>query len=164
MRFYPRPYTLEETEDWIARSMRSDKEHGFSLWAVALKENGQFLGQCGISLQNIDGERLPEIGYHFHKMFWRRAYASEAALGSLYYGFSKCGLQEIFIHTATLNIPSIRVAEKIGMTKRKIYDKTIGNAKATMRHVVFSIIRASNQAYRARALSRKIEDKNRWSA
>lgn len=44
-----------------------------------LKEAGEFIGDCGITIQNIDGEMLPEIGYHIHKKYWRRGFAKEAA-------------------------------------------------------------------------------------
>ena len=40
---------------------------GFGLWIVILKEMGELIGDCGITLENIDGEQLPEIGYHIHK-------------------------------------------------------------------------------------------------
>jgi len=108
---------------------------------VILKKDGRFIGQCGISMQDIDGVWVPEIGYHIHKSYWGRGKASEAALGLLEYGFSKAGLREIFVHTSVKNIPSIRVAEKIGMIKRKEYYKVLEKSKETMRHVVYSIKR-----------------------
>lgn len=40
---------------------------------------GKLIGDCGITIQNIDGELLPEIGYHIHKDFWRQGFATEAA-------------------------------------------------------------------------------------
>ncbi len=139
MRYYPRPYTREETEAWIARSMLSYRDKNFGLWAVILKKEDQFIGQCGISLQEIDGKTLPEIGYHIHKKYWRRGYASEAAKASLDYGFLKVGLPELFIHTSLENAASIRVAEKMGMKKRKTYDKVVNQASATVRHVVYAL-------------------------
>ena len=46
---------------------------------MVLKETGEFIGDCGITLQNIDGEILPEIGYHIHKKYWMYGFAKEAA-------------------------------------------------------------------------------------
>ena len=46
-----------------------NEKYGFGLWAVVLKETGAFIGDCGIFIQNIDGEMLPEIGYHIHKRY-----------------------------------------------------------------------------------------------
>ena len=44
-----------------------------------MKGTGEFIGDCGISIQNIDGEMLPEIGYHIHKRYWRKGFGKEAA-------------------------------------------------------------------------------------
>ena len=34
---------------------------------VCLKDTGEMIGDCGLTLQNIDGEMLPEIGYHIRR-------------------------------------------------------------------------------------------------
>ncbi len=117
--------------------MRSYRENGFGLWALILKESRRFVGQCGISIQDIDSKKVPEIGYQINKAFWNRGYVTEMAGKCLEYGFDKLELEEIFIHTYVKNIPSIRVAEKLNMTRRKEYDKQVTPDKF-MRHVVFS--------------------------
>ena len=139
MKYYPRPYTKEETKAWIEKSLKSYEENGYGLWAIDLKTNGLFIGQCGISNQNIDGITVPEIGYHIDKNHWNNGYATEAASACLEYGFGKLGLDEIFIHTYIRNLPSIRIAEKIGMTKRKEYDKLIPDSGTVRKHVVYSL-------------------------
>ncbi len=139
MKYYPRPYTIHETEHWISRSLKNYKDYGFGLWALIIKKGNCFIGQCGISRQLIDGDSVPEIGYQINKKYWNKGFASEASKKCLEYGFFHLGLQEIFIHTYVKNIPSIRVAEKLGMKKRKEYDKTISELKSTMRHVIYSI-------------------------
>ena len=60
------PYSFDEkrVREWIKRNMKRYEENGFGLWAVCLKETGEMIGDCGLTLQNIDGEMLPEIGYH----------------------------------------------------------------------------------------------------
>ena len=138
MKHYPKPYTKEETKGWIERSIKSYKEFGYGLWAVILKESNQFIGQCGISSQDIDGKVVPEIGYHINKKFWNKGYATEAAGACLEYGFTKLSLNEIFIHTYIKNIPSTKIAEKIGMIKRKEYAKVIKKDNVLMQHVVYS--------------------------
>ena len=48
------------------------------LWAVCLKDTGEMIGDCGLTLQNINGEILPEIGYHICRDCQRKGYARDA--------------------------------------------------------------------------------------
>lgn len=75
MQHYPAPFDAERTRRWIAWNQDNYQRSGFGLWAVVLKESGELIGDCGITMQNIDGEMLPEIGYHIHKKFWRKGSA-----------------------------------------------------------------------------------------
>jgi RimJ/RimL family protein N-acetyltransferase len=137
MKYYPRPYTKKEVEGWINRSIENYQTYGYGLWAVYLKDSDKFIGQCGISPQDIDGQTVPEIGYHINKAEWGRGFGSEAALGCLNYGFDTLNLPEIYIHTWIKNIPSIRIAEKLEMEKIKEYDKLVKYTGDSMRHVVY---------------------------
>jgi len=60
-----------ETQGWLDRAISGYKERGFGLWAVVLKSNGEMIGDCGIALTNVEGEYVPEIGYHFNRAYWR---------------------------------------------------------------------------------------------
>ena len=87
MQHYPAPFDADRTRNWIAWNLDNYEKYGFGLWAVVLKETGEFIGDCGITLQNIDGEILPEIGYHIHKKYWRRGFGKEAARAVRDWGF-----------------------------------------------------------------------------
>ena len=63
MQHYPTPFSREKTRDWIFWNLDNYPKYGFGLWAVVLKENGEFIGDCGISLQSIDGELLRRFDY-----------------------------------------------------------------------------------------------------
>ncbi len=139
MKYYPSPYNLEQVKGWIIKSMVNYTKCNFGLWGIILKAKETFIGQCGISMQNIDGESVPEIAYHINKNFWNKGYATEAAEASMHYGFDHLNLESIFIHTYVKNIPSQRVAEKIGMRKIKVYDKYIKSHDITWPHVVYKI-------------------------
>lgn len=67
MQHYPEPFDENRTRNWITWNLDNYEKYGFGLWAVVLKETNEFIGDCGITIQNIDGEMLPEIGYHIHK-------------------------------------------------------------------------------------------------
>lgn len=138
MQYYPRPYSREEVRGWIERSLLSYRENNFGLWAIELKQTGVFIGQCGITLQNINGNCVPEIGYHIDRRYWNMGYGTEAAQGCLDYGFHQLQLDEIFIHTYTKNLPSIRIAQKLGMHLKAEYDKVCNGGETLMPHVVYS--------------------------
>ena len=87
MQHYPYTFDEERVKAWIERNMKRYKDNGFGLWAVCLKETGEMIGDCGLTLQNIDGEMLPEIGYHIRKDCQRKGYAKEAASAVLKWAF-----------------------------------------------------------------------------
>lgn len=121
MQYYPGPFDLEQTKKWINWNLDNYSKYGFGLWAVILKETNQFIGDCGITMQNIygDGNLFPEIGYHVDKQFWCKGYASQAAKACLKYAFENKDFTEVFSYQKWTNIPSRRVAEKMGMSLRE---------------------------------------------
>ena len=118
MAYYPKPFDLDETRDWIVWNIENYRKYGFGLWAVILKETNQFLGDCGITMQEILGSLAPEIGYHIDKRFWKKGYATQAASACLRYAFDVAGFDEVYSYQKYTNIASRRVAEKMGMTLR----------------------------------------------
>lgn len=123
MRYYPKKFTINEVENWIKRNIDRYKNDGFGLWAVIRKNDGKFLGDCGITLQNIDNEILPEIGYHIIKVFTNMGYASEAAKICKDYAINELKYPAIYSYSQYNNIASQRVAQKIGMNKIKTFKK-----------------------------------------
>lgn len=121
MQHYPNPFGEEKTRGWIEWNLRNYKELGFGLWAVVLKENGEFIGDCGMTLQDIDGELLPEIGYHIHKKYWRRGFGSEAARAVRDWAFQNTRYDRIYSYMKYTNIGSYSTAVANGMKKVKEY-------------------------------------------
>ncbi len=123
MQYYPRVFDMDKTRSWIDWNLDNYRRYGFGLWAIILKDTNQFIGDCGITMQNIyrDGNLFPEIGYHVDKRFWCKGYASQAAKACLRYAFENMDFNEIFCYQKWTNIPSKKVAEKIGMLLRKEY-------------------------------------------
>ena len=111
------PYTFDEARvrDWITRNRERYQKNGFSLWAVVLKETGQMIGDCGITLQNIHGTWLPEIGYHIRRDQQRKGYASEAAASCIRYAFEHFAFPAVYSYMKYTNIPSQKTAMKNGM-------------------------------------------------
>jgi len=125
MVYYPAPFTIQQVEAWITWNIENYKKYHHGLWAVILKESNAFLGDCGITMQDIEGELLPELGYHIKKDYCGNGYATEAAGACMEYAFSTLGYQSLFTYTKHDNSPSRRVAEKIGMTFVRTFEKTV---------------------------------------
>ena len=83
MRHYPYAFDEARVSGWIERNKNRYRENGFGLWAVCLKETGEMIRDCGLTLQTINGNVLPEIGYHIRRDCQRRGYAKEAWLNEL---------------------------------------------------------------------------------
>ena len=121
MQHYPKPYDEEMTKHWIEWNIQNYKEYGFGIWAVELKETGEFIGDCGITIQNIDGEFLPEIGYHIHKKYWRKGLGSEAARAVRDWAFENTKYDCLYSYMKYTNIGSFSTAIANGMKKVKEY-------------------------------------------
>ena len=117
------PYTFDEkiVSDWIERNMNRYNEYGFGLWAVCLKETGEMIGDCGLTLQNIEGEMLPEIGYHIRADHQRKGYAKEAAAAVRDWAFTNTDYPALYSYCQYTNVGSYKTAESIGMHFEKEY-------------------------------------------
>ncbi len=110
MRYYERPRTRDEARRWIDWNQGLYRQEGFGLWAVRLRGTGEFVGDCGLTVQTVEGVAEVEIGYHVRAGLQGNGYATEAA--------AACrdrvdGRLIAIIDPA--NHPSERVAAKIGL-------------------------------------------------
>jgi len=121
MKYYPKPYDDAGVNKWIEWCKASYKKNGFGLWAVVLKENNKFIGDCGLSLQNINGELLPEIGYHLNIKYQHNGYIKEAAEAVKNYIFNNFSFDEVYSYMNENNIPSKCVAIRNGMLYKFSY-------------------------------------------
>lgn len=116
MRFYPAPLAHTGVEEWIARNLRRYANDGHGLWAMVLKANGELVGDCGLTVQSVDGTDEIEIGYHVRRDHWGQGLATEAARACRDYGFGHLPVDHIISLIRPENLPSRRVAEKNGMS------------------------------------------------
>lgn len=121
MTHYPKPFDEDRVMGWIEWNIKNYAKYGFGLWALILKETGEFIGDCGITLQNIDGEELPEIGYHVHKKYWRRGLGKEAAQAVRDWAFTNTTYNTLYSYMKYTNVPSYKTAIANGMKKIKEY-------------------------------------------
>lgn len=115
MRYLPGgvPRPIERTQAVIDLFAQHQAEHGFSVWAVELKNSRQFIGHCGLFCFTDAAE--VEVAYAFGTAYWGQGYAPEAARASLRYGFETANLSHILALAVPANLASQRVMQKIGM-------------------------------------------------
>ena len=121
MQHYPYTFDEKRVSDWIERNMNRYYDNGFGLWAVCLKDTGEMIGDCGLTLQNIEGEMLPEIGYHIRADHQRKGYAKEAAAAVRDWAFANTDYPALYSYCKYTNVGSYKTAESIGMHFEKEY-------------------------------------------
>ncbi len=107
--------TLQVSQQKLAKIIKHQEEHGFSLWALIEKENRTLIGDCGFILVEGRGPEI-ELSYDIARAFWGKGYVTEAARACLRFGFENLKLNRIIAITDPDHFASRRVMEKIGMT------------------------------------------------
>jgi RimJ/RimL family protein N-acetyltransferase len=147
MEHFPAPMTREASDGLVDRIRADLDRRGFGLWALEVRATGEFIGFTGLSVPSFDAHFTPavEVGWRLVKEAWGNGYASEAARASLAYGFGPAGLDEIVSFTATTNLASQRVMQRIGMTHDEADDfdhPRLEPGHRLERHVLYRITRA----------------------
>lgn len=121
MEHYPQPFDEEKVRWWIQWNIKNYAKYGYGLWAVVLKETGEMIGDCGVTIQNIDGELLPEIGYHINKKYWRKGFGTEAARAVRDWAFENTKYDCLYSYMKYTNKGSYSTAIANGMKRIKEY-------------------------------------------
>ena len=116
MTYYSHPRSRDEARAWIDWNLALYRDHGFGLWIMTLKETGAFVGDCGLTIQDVEGVDEVEVGYHVRTIFQGNGYASEAAAASRDHARDVVACSRLVALIDPNNVPSQRVAEHIGLT------------------------------------------------
>lgn len=114
MRFYPAPKTREQAAAWIAWNEDNYARHGYGLWIIETP-TGEFVGDCGLTWQAVNGVSTLEVGYHVSVAQQGQGYATEAAAACVEFARTRTTSAELVAIVHPDNAASTRVAEKIGM-------------------------------------------------
>ncbi|MBW6535908.1 MAG: GNAT family N-acetyltransferase [Mariniphaga sp.] len=142
------PKTIEETKNLIKPIIqnRFKTPRDSYTWKICLKDSNQFIGLAGFTLSN-DKFKLGEIYYILHPDYWGNGYATEIAKQLVKKGFDDFDLQKVEAGVATENIKSIRVLEKIGMTREGLRRKILPIRGEWKDNYHYAIVRTDERDY-----------------
>ncbi len=132
MHAYPAPMSRDDALAWIEWNQRLYRENGCGLWLLTLAETGEFVGDCGLTPQQVDGVTEIEIGYHVRAALQGRGLATEAAAACRDYARDVLEIDRLIAIIDPHNRPSQRVAEKLGLEVERD-SKSHGNSRNPQR-------------------------------
>jgi RimJ/RimL family protein N-acetyltransferase len=144
MEHFPSLVSREESDALAGRIESHFDQHGFGLWAVEVVGVEAFVGFIGLCIPRFVAPFTPcvEIGWRLAAQYWGQGLATEGARAALAFGFETLGLKEIVSFTATVNLRSRRVMEKLGMTHNPADDfdhPVLPREHRLSRHVLYRI-------------------------
>ena len=119
MRYYPRSKDRDEALAWIDWNQRLYRQEGFGLWLITLQATGEFVGDCGLTPQDVEGTIDIEVGYHVRADLQGHLYATEAAAACRDHARDALVTKRLIAIIRPDNVPSQRVAEKIGLSHER---------------------------------------------
>jgi len=96
----------------------SYRRFGFGLYRVALKEDGQPMGICGVLRR--DTLEHPDVGFAFLQRFRARGYAFESASEVMVHARETLGLGRLLAITSQDNAASIGLLDKLGFSFQRM--------------------------------------------
>lgn len=124
-------------QDWMCRQRARYDEHGFGLWLAVEKSTGRAAGQIGVTIQSWPGHGdVFETGWLLRADTQHRGFATEGGRACVRYIRDTLGAQHAYAIIRDTNLPSQRVALRLGMAARGRFTKRWRGEE--MPHIVFS--------------------------
>ena len=112
------PKNIQETKSIIENWILDNESPDANSFIFAIEQNmtQKFIGLISIKLGK-EKFKSGEVWYKLHADYWNKGYGTEALHEILNFGFEKLQLHRIEAGCAVDNIGSIKVLEKVGMTR-----------------------------------------------
>jgi RimJ/RimL family protein N-acetyltransferase len=108
------PLTRRHSDEIAEWAQQCYSDEGIGLLAVERREDGVFLGMCGLHHQQSYPDDV-EVGWRLAREHWGKGYATEAATGWLNHAFESLGLPRVISITDPPNERSLAVMRRLGM-------------------------------------------------
>jgi RimJ/RimL family protein N-acetyltransferase len=112
---YPAPFDADRIRRWIAWNLELYERRGFGLWLLHDGATGEFVGECGLVEQDVQGAIEVEVGYQLRTEFWGRGLATEAVTACRDHARDVVGLERLVALIDPRNVPSQHVAANAGL-------------------------------------------------
>ncbi len=120
------PFTSVNEAEVFLKNYSDYERNGFGRWAVISKQTGEYLGWCGLKLNE---QNLVDIGFRFFRNQWGKGFATESARATLKVAFNDLKIDEVIGRASRDNLASVKVLEKLNMKFWKFDDcKGIANS------------------------------------
>ncbi len=133
MEFFPELQNAEQTFQMIARMQNMFKEKGYCYFAVDRLDLVEFIGFIGLCDQTFESDFTPciDIGWRLSPNHWHQGFATDGAIRCLEYAYDTLRLNTVKAIAPVINIKSIAVMKKVGMTEVKqfIHPKLLNNER-----------------------------------
>lgn len=113
---FPAPLSTQESDALAQQLKLAIDKQGWGVWAIERRDSGDFIGFTGLhAVTDMPFTDGIEIAWRLARPAWGQGFASEAAQLALQYGFTELALDEIVAFTASSNLRSIAVMERLRM-------------------------------------------------
>jgi RimJ/RimL family protein N-acetyltransferase len=116
MRYLP-ALDREGSDAMVGRFMAMQAEHGHTFWVMERREDGVFLGMCGMAQPRPPLVEY-EVGWRLARHAWGQGYAQEAARATLDWAWANREMPAIVAITVMENRASWTLMQRIGMLRQ----------------------------------------------
>lgn len=115
-----KPRTREAARRRFRQQLLKPRRSRLRLWAAVFKEDGRYIGYCGIyphfrlGRTPVPGEGV--LGFTLARAYWNRGLGAEAARAFVAFGFNELRLRRIVASVEAGNAASIHILEALGFT------------------------------------------------
>ena len=108
--------SIEDSESFLRLVTEGYARGDFGGWGIVLREDGAFVGTCGLDAGYAPEHARAELGYVLSREHWGKGLMTEAVRAVIAFGFEQLSLNRIEARCIAENTASVRVMEKAGMT------------------------------------------------
>ena len=137
----PQPYTEADGREYVAATRRAWKDGSMATFAVEDAQSARVIGSIGLRFSD-PGHGVGEVGYWVSREARGRGVASRAVRLVSAWALVDCGLARLQLRADDRNIPSQRVAEKVGFKREGVLRSIRYNARLGRRanYVMYSLL------------------------